>query len=213
MASESNNQPVRKIGYARVSTADQNPDMQVAELKKHGCPEDLIFVDHASGGTMKRPQLDRAIKYAQHPGTEFVVWKLDRLGRTLEGIIDTMKLLAEREVRFVSLTENIDTKGPMGKAMIHIMAVMAELERDLIAERTRAGIKRARERGESGGRPRSMTPEREAKARELIMAGKRGNAVWLELKDMPGPPIGRAAYYRWQKLWDETYLPDEGGSQ
>lgn len=127
--SESSNRPVRKIGYARVSTSDQNPDMQIAALKAYGVPEHLIFVDKASGGTMKRPNFIRAMKTCQHEGSEFVVWKLDRLGRTLGGILETLEILTDRGVEFKSLTENIDTKGPMGKAMIRLLAVFAELDR------------------------------------------------------------------------------------
>lgn len=202
MAVQSENTPTRKIGYARVSTADQNPDMQIAALKAYGVPEDLIFVDRASGGTMERPNFIRAMKTCQHQGSEFVVWKLDRLGRTLGGVLDTLKTLTDRGVTFVSLTERIDTTGPMGKAMIHLLAVFAELERDLIAERTKAGIARARERGEVGGRPRAMTDERVAEAVRLLEAGERGNAVWKAMKAMDGPTISRAAYYAWQKEWD-----------
>lgn len=202
MASESENPPVRKIGYARVSTSDQNPDMQIAALKNYGVPEELIFVDKASGGTMKRPMFIRAMKTCQHEGSEFVVWKLDRLGRTLGGILETLEVLTDRGVEFVSLTERIDTKGPMGKAMIRLLAVFAELERDLIRERTKAGIARARERGERGGRPVAMTPERIAKAEEMLAAGERGNAVWRAMREIEGPTISRAAYYSWQKVWD-----------
>ncbi|ABF64378.1 DNA-invertase from lambdoid prophage e14 [Ruegeria sp. TM1040] len=209
MASESENQPTRKIGYARVSTADQNPDMQIHELKRYGVPEELIFVDRASGGTMKRPQFMRALRYAQYEGTELVVWKLDRLGRTLGGVLDTLKLLSDRGVTFVSLTERIDTTGPMGKAMIHLLAVFAELERDLIVERTKAGIERAKERGDVGGRPKAMTPERVAKAEEMLAAGERGNTVWKAMKELDGPTISRAAYYAWQKEWDAGHrAPD-----
>lgn len=208
MADQSENLPVRKIGYARVSTADQNPDMQIQALKNYGVDPDLIFVDHASGGTMKRPNFIRAMKTCQHEGSEFVVWKLDRLGRTLGGVLDTLKILSDRGVSFISLTERIDTTGPMGKAMIHLLAVFAELERDLIAERTKAGIARARERGEQGGRPRSMTDERVARAVEMLADGERGNAVWQELKGMKGPTISRAAYYAWQKDWDQQSTED-----
>lgn len=208
MASKSENQP-RKIGYARVSTSEQNPDMQIAALKAYGVPEDLIFVDKASGGTMARPMFIRALTMCQHEGGEFVVWKLDRLGRTLGGILETLKLLSDRGVSFVSLTERVDTSGPMGKAMIHLLAVFAELERDLIRERTKAGIDRARERGERGGRPVSMTPEREALARKMLAEGERGNAVWKAVAPLEGPPISRAAYYAWQKRNDvETRSPD-----
>lgn len=194
--------PTRKIGYARVSTSDQNPDMQIAALKAYGVPEELIFVDKASGGSMKRPQFIRAMKTCQHEGSEFVVWKLDRLGRTLGGILETLKTLSDRGVAFVSLTERVDTSGPMGKAMIHLLAVFAELERDLIRERTKAGIARARERGERGGRPVAMTPERIEKAGEMLAAGERGNAVWRAMREIEGPTISRAAYYSWQKAWD-----------
>lgn len=202
VASESENRPVRKIGYARVSTHDQNPDMQIAALKAYGVPEELIFVDRASGGTMKRPMFIRAMKTCQHEGSEFVVWKLDRLGRTLGGILETLETLTERGVEFVSLTERIDTKGPMGKAMIRLLAVFAELERDLIRERTKAGIARARERGERGGRPVSMTPDRVEKAKEMLAAGERGNTVWKAMQQIDGPKISRAAYYAWQQAWD-----------
>lgn len=202
MASESENPPVRKIGYARVSTSDQNPDMQIAALKNYGVPEELIFVDKASGGTMKRPMFIRAMKTCQHEGSEFIVWKLDRLGRTLGGILETLEVLTDRGVEFVSLTERIDTKGPMGKAMVRLLAVFAELERDLIRERTKAGIARARERGERGGRPVAMTPERIAKAEEMLTAGERGNTVWKAMQQIDGPKISRAAYYAWQQAWD-----------
>lgn len=194
--------PTRKIGYARVSTADQNPDMQIEALKRYGVPAELIFVDKASGGTDKRPAFIRAMKTAQHAGSEFVVWKLDRLGRTLKGVLDTMELLAGREIQFVSLTERIDTGGPMGKAMIRLLAVFAELERDLIRERTVAGMKRAKERGEPHGRAKVMTPEREKEAARLLSEGVRGNEVWRKLEPLPGPPISRAAYYVWQKKHD-----------
>lgn len=194
--------PTRKIGYARVSTSDQNPDMQIAALKAYGVPDELIFLDKASGGSMKRPQFIRAMKTCQHEGSEFVVWKLDRLGRTLGGILETLKTLSDRGVAFVSLTERVDTSGPMGKAMIHLLAVFAELERDLIRERTKAGIARARERGERGGRPVAMTPDRVEKAKEMLAAGERGNTVWKAMQQIEGPTISRAAYYSWQKVWD-----------
>jgi DNA invertase Pin-like site-specific DNA recombinase len=197
---------VRRIGYARVSTADQSPDMQIEALKRYGVPENLIFVDRASGGTNKRPAFTRALKTAQHAGSEFVVWKLDRLGRTLKGVLDTMELLASRDIQFISLTERIDTGGPMGKAMIRLLAVFAELERDLIRERTVSGIRRAKERGDPHGRAKVMTPERIAAATEMLEGGTRGNEVWHALKPLPGPPISRAAYYNWQKKFDETIV-------
>lgn len=201
--SESEKPPVRKIGYARVSTADQNPDMQIQALKEYGVPEGLIFVDRASGGTMNRPNFIKALKYAQHPGTEFVVWKLDRLGRTLEGILEVLNLLDGRGVSFFSLTERVDVTTPMGRAMLQMMGVVAELERNLIVERTKAGIERAKARGEKPGRPIAMTEERVEVADLMLQMGERGMTVFYKIKDLTGPPISRAAYYAWQKEWDE----------
>lgn len=201
-ARKSENPPGRKIGYARVSTSDQNPDLQIHALKSYGVQEDLIFVDRASGGTLDRPNFIRALKYAQHPGTEFVVWKLDRLGRTLDGIMWVLKLLEDRGVKFFSLTERVDLTTPMGRAMLQMMAVVAELERNLIIERTNAGMARARERGEHPGRPIAMTPERVEIADMKLRMGLRGMEVFQVVRDMPGPRVSRAAYYAWQKKWD-----------
>ena len=177
--------------------------MQIAALEKYGVPRPLIFTDKASGASIeKRRGFVRALRTAQHEGTEFVVWKLDRLGRTLSGILQVMELFHTRGVVFVSLTERIDTNGAMGKAFIYLAAVFAQLERDLIRERTVAGIKRARERGEQGGRPVGMTDERVARARELLGEGRRGNAIWNELRKLKGPGLSRACYYAWQKRFD-----------
>ncbi|PIL12364.1 DNA invertase [Puniceibacterium antarcticum] len=212
MTSESENRPGTKIGYARVSTSEQNPDMQIQALKNYGVDPALIYVDRASGGSMTRPAFMRALRACQHDGGEFVVWKLDRLGRTLGGILGTLKLLSERGIAFVSLTERVDTTGPMGKAMIHLLAVFAELERDLIRERTKAAIDRAKERGEVGGRPKAMTEDRVAAAIELFAQGERGNTVWKAMQKIEGPTISRAAYYAWQKDWDaESRAPDVHG--
>lgn len=198
------NDPIRRIGYARVSTIDQNPDMQIEALKRYGVPEGLIFVDRASGGTDNRPGFVRAMRTAQHEGSEFVVWKLDRLGRTMKGVLDTIELLASRGIHFISLTERVDTGGPMGKAMIRLLAVFAELERDLIRQRTVEGMRRARERGEPVGRAKGMTPEREIAAKRLLDEGLRGNEVWKAMQEIDGPPISRAVYYAWQKKHDDA---------
>lgn len=210
-AGKSDNSRVRRIGYARVSTADQNPDMQIAALEAYGVKRELIFVDRASGSSLARPEFIRALKFAQHPGTEFVVWKLDRLGRTLEGIIEVLKLLEDRGLQFFSLTERVDMTTPMGKAIIQIMGAVAELERNLIVERTKAGIARARERGERGGRPISMTPARVEVADMMLRLGKRGNEVWEAIKPLSDVPVSRAAYFAWQKLWDAGEVTDLPG--
>lgn len=202
-ASSSSNLTGRKVGYARVSTSDQNPDMQIQALLDYGVPRELIFVDRASGGTFDRPQFLRALQFAQHPGTEFVVWKLDRLGRTLDGVLAVLRIFESRGVAFFSLTERVDVTTPMGRAMMQMMGVVAELERNLIIERTNAGIARARERGDVGGRPVTMTPERVEVADLMLRTGQRGKEVFEAIKVLTGPPISRAAYYAWQKKWDD----------
>lgn len=209
MTRQKSENPIRKIGYARVSTAEQNLDMQIKALERYGVPRPLIFTDKASGGDMEnRPGFIRAMRTAQHEHSEFVVWRLDRLGRTLKGILQVMEIFHERQIVFVSLTEKIDTSSAMGKAFLHMAAAFAQLERDLIQERTLAGIKRARERGEHGGRPRGMTEERIARAKELLAEGKRGEAVWQELRKIKGPGVSRSVYYTWQKAFDAER--DEG---
>lgn len=208
--SEFGKAPRIKIGYARVSTSDQNPDMQIQALKDYGVPESLIFVDHASGGTFDRPQFIEAMKYALGPNREFVVWKLDRLGRTLEGILEVLKKFEQHDVAFFSLTERVDVTTPMGRAMLQMMGVVAELERNLIVERTKAGIERAKARGEKPGRPISMTPERIEVADLMLQVGERGTTVYKKIKELKGPPISRAAYYAWQKEWDAGRGSDAG---
>ena len=185
------------VGYARVSTAEQNLDMQIIALKEYGVPEDLIYSDKMSGANQKRPGLLAAIRAAQGDDVEFVVWKLDRLGRTVRGIIDTMQGFQDRGLQLVSLTERFDMSSPMGNAMFHIMAAMAQMERDLIRERTRAGLKAARERGEAHGRPQAMTPERVEQAEIMVLAGAGAGQILPVLLAMDGPRIGRSRVYQW----------------
>lgn len=139
-----------KVGYARVSTADQHLHMQTDALKSAGCEE--IYHDIASGVKTARPGLDDALGYVRE-GDSIVVWKLDRLGRSLPHLIQTVRKLAERNVGFQSVQENIDTMTSGGKLIFHIFGALAEFERDLILERTEAGLKAARARGRMGGRP------------------------------------------------------------
>jgi len=208
---KSENEP-RKIGYARVSTSEQNLDMQIEALKKYGVREDLIFTDKMSGAIDKRPGFIGALKFAQREGTEFVVWKLDRLGRTVMGIIETLQLLDKRGVHLVSLTERVDLGTPFGKAIVGFLAVFAELERNLIRERTLAGIRRAKESGEPHGRPKAMTEERIRIATQMLAEGKHlQNAILPAMKKISGPPVSRSVLYAWAKdqrrllpLEDET---------
>src|SRR5215203_1623640 len=125
-----------KIGYARVSTGDQNPALQLAALKRERCKR--IFTDKASGSLRKRPELDKCLKSLQ-PGDVLIVWKLDRLGRSLRDLITLLDDLKGQGIKFKSLTESIDTQTPTGRAMWQMVGVLAELERSLIQERTKAG--------------------------------------------------------------------------
>src|SRR5580704_2699341 len=146
-----------KYGYARVSTDDQTPALQLAALKKAGCK--TIFKDDGlSGATTKRPSLLRCLKKLE-PGDTLMVWKLDRLGRSLRDLITMLDDLKKRGVKFRSLTEAIDTETPTGRAMWQMIGVLAELERSMIIERTRAGMKAARERGIRPGRKPTLSPE------------------------------------------------------
>lgn len=139
-----------KIGYARVSTADQHLRMQEDALKSAGCEE--IYSDVISGVKSQRPGLDKALNFARE-GDTIVVWKLDRLGRSIQHLIQTITSLIEKKIAFKSLQENIDTSTSGGKLIFHIFSALAEFERDLIQERTQAGLKAARVRGKMGGRP------------------------------------------------------------
>jgi DNA invertase Pin-like site-specific DNA recombinase len=158
-----------KYGYARVSTEDQNPAMQLAALKKAGCK--TLFKDEVTGAHVNRPALIRCMKVLQ-TGDTLIVWKLDRLGRSLRDLIQMLDDFKQRGIKFRSLTEAIDTETPTGRAMWQMIGVLAELERSLIAERTRAGVKAAQRRGVKFGRKTKMTPDRLAHARQLINQGK-----------------------------------------
>ena len=164
-----------KYGYARVSTDDQNPALQLAALKAAGCK--TVFKDDGlSGATTKRPALLRCLKNLEH-GDTLIVWKLDRLGRSLRDLITMLDDLKQRGVKFRSLTEAIDTETPTGCHMWQIIGVLAELERSLISERTRAGVKAAKGRGVKFGRKPKLTPQQITHARELIDAGERREDV------------------------------------
>jgi DNA invertase Pin-like site-specific DNA recombinase len=143
------------IGYARVSTHEQTLNLQQDALHKAECGR--IFTDTASGAKTERIGLDEALTYVRK-GDTLVVWRLDRLGRSLPHLITTMTALEEQGIGFKSLTENIDTTTSGGKLIFHIFGALAEFERNLIRERTLAGLTAARARGKKGGRPKSLTP-------------------------------------------------------
>jgi DNA invertase Pin-like site-specific DNA recombinase len=163
-----------KIGYCRVSTDDQNPDLQLAALKRAGCKQ--IFTDKATGAHVKRPELMKCLK-ALKAGDTLVVWKLDRLGRSLHDLIGLLDDLKTRGVAFRSVTESIDTATPTGRAMWQMVGILAELERSLIQERTKAGRAAAQARGVKMGRKPLLTAQQVAHARQLLEQEGRHNTI------------------------------------
>ena len=153
-----------KFGYARTSTLEQNLDLQVDELKKAGC--DKIVTDKISGSVAERPGLEK-LKDQLRSGDIIVVWRLDRLGRSLKHLIDWFAELEKMKVEFQSLNEKIDTSSPTGKLIFHLFGALAEFEKNLIQERTKAGLAAARSRGRLGGRPKRLDPSKRALAVKL----------------------------------------------
>lgn len=157
-----------KIGYARVSTGEQNLNLQLDALKRAGCAR--IYTDQGvSGSHFARPGLDDAL-FKLQPGDTLVVWRLDRLGRSLSRLVDLIGHLGNRRIQFASLTEVIDTASAGGTLMFHVMAALAEFERRLISERTRAGLNAARERGTRLGRRRALGPDESRQALRLLQS-------------------------------------------
>jgi DNA invertase Pin-like site-specific DNA recombinase len=179
------------IGYARVSTADQTLDLQKDALQKAGCTR--IFTDTASGAKQERIGLDEALDYVR-AGDTLVVWRLDRLGRSLTHLIETITGLNNRNIGFRSVTENIDTTTSGGKLVFHIFGALAEFERDIIRERTQAGLSAARARGRKGGRPKALTPKKAQMAQALYKDKK--NTIDDICKTLK---ISRATLYRYTK--------------
>ena len=162
------------IGYARVSTDEQDTRLQIDALKRAGCEK--IYEERASGSRTDRPELNKALAHGRK-GDMVVVWKLDRLGRSLPHLIDTVHDLEERKVGFRSLTDNIDTTTASGRMFFHMMGALAQFERDLIRERTMAGLKAARERGNVGGRPRKLK-DADLKFARSLMRDKSEHWSW-----------------------------------
>lgn len=156
------------IGYARVSTEDQNPDLQLKALKAAGCKK--VFIEKASGAQRERPELSAALGYVR-TGDAIVVWKLDRLARSLRQLIETVEDLEQRKIGFRSLTEAIDTTTSGGRLVFHIFAALAEFERSIIRERTVAGLAAAQERGARPGRKPSLDADDVAAAKALLKKG------------------------------------------
>ncbi|QFY43390.1 helix-turn-helix domain-containing protein [Candidatus Methylospira mobilis] len=183
------------VGYARVSTNDQHLDLQQDALRAAQC--DDIYTDTASGAKMQRPGLTDALKQCRS-GDTLVVWKLDRLGRSLPHLVETVRDLVARGVGFKSLQENIDTTTSGGKLIFHIFASLAEFERDIIRERTHAGLSAARARGRNGGRPAGVD-ERKKKAAIALSRDKERSVK--DICEIVG--ISRNTYYKYTRAEDK----------
>ena len=180
------------IGYARVSTSDQNLDLQQDALQEAGC--ERIFTDTVTGAKAERPGLAEALQVCR-PGDSLVVWKLDRLGRSLPHLVETVHDLLAGEVGFQSLQEHLDTTTSSGQLIFNIFASLAQFERDLIRERTQAGLAAARARGRKGGRPPGVADEKKRQA--ALSLKKDPNRTVGEICEILG--ISRNTYYKYTR--------------
>jgi len=176
------------IGYARVSTQDQNLDLQTDALTKAGCKK--LFQEKMSGSRAARPEFSKALE-ALREGDTLVVWKLDRLGRSVKNLVDLVGELQKQGVQFKSLTDAIDTATPSGRCFFHVMASLAQMERELTIERTRAGLEIARKLGRKGGGKRRMTDSKIESAKNLLANGMPPRDVALNLN------VSIPTLYRW----------------
>ncbi len=176
------------IGYVRVSTDDQNLELQIQALNDAHC--ERIFQDKMTGSRRDRPGLNNALSHLR-AGDTLAVWKLDRLGRTVKGLVDLVASLESRQINFKSLTEGIDTTSSAGRFFFHVMASLAQMERDLAIERTKAGLKAARKLGRVGGRRRVMTDSKIKSAKKLLVTGMLPKDVAADLG------ISVPTLYRW----------------
>ena len=176
------------IGYARVSTQDQNLDLQRTALEQAGCQK--IYEDQMSGARAERPGLQLLLEVLRE-GDTLVVWKLDRLGRSVKNLVDLISKLSEQNIHFKSLTDNIDTTSPAGRFFFHIMASLAQMERELNIERTRAGLQAARQQGRLSGRKRLMTESKVEAAKMLLSQGVTAKEVAKNLG------VSVPTLYRW----------------
>jgi len=188
-----------KIGYARVSTDAQETHLQMDALSRAKCAR--IYQEKASGAKTERPELMKLLDTARK-GDVVIVWKLDRLARSLRQLIDTTVMLNEHGVELHSLTENIDTTTPSGKLTFHIFAALAEFERDILRQRVNAGLKAARRRGRVGGRPKALDEADLKKARALLRSGEYSKVQVADELEVSRHTLWRAC--RWRRRNDRT---------
>jgi|SRR5665647_204575 len=186
-----------KIGYARVSTKDQNLDLQIDALTKYECDE--IFQEKISSGK-ERPELLKVLKYLR-TGDIFVVWRMDRIGRSLVELLNIINDLNKRNISFVSIMDNIDTTSSMGKFQLSIFGAFSEYEKNLISERTKAGLEAAKKKGVVGGRPKGLTEEIMKKAKLVEKLYSLGDLTIVEV--CKNQKISRATFYRYLKICEE----------
>jgi DNA invertase Pin-like site-specific DNA recombinase len=172
------------VGYARVSTIDQTPQLQIDALKAVKCKP--IYVEQKSGKNMNRPELTRCLDMLRK-GDTLVIWKLDRLGRSLRDLLEIVERLENSGVQFLSLTEDINTKAASGKLIFHVFAVLADFERNLIRERTKAGLATARARGRHGGAKRKTTKKQDEGMRALWTLASSPLPNWRNSSVSPYP--------------------------
>ena len=181
-----------KFGYTRVSTGDQNPDLQIDQLRAEGCDE--IVSEVASGVKTNRPVLESLLDKARK-GDVIIVWKLDRLGRSLKHLVDLVSTLMEKGIGLKSLQDPIDTTNAQGRLVFNIFASLAEFERDLIVERTHAGLNAARARGRTGGRPKGLSKAAQKKALAAEALYTKGDMSVNEIADNLN--ISKATLYKY----------------
>lgn len=176
-----------RLGYARVSTHAQDPQLQLDALAT--ATVDRTYVDHVSGIAERRPQLDKLLEHAR-PGDTIVIWRLDRLGRSMKHLLELVEELDDRGIALVSLNEQIDTTTANGRLILHLLAALAAFERDLLAERTKAGLAAARKQGRVGGRPKALSSSAAQAATDMYQANKTVTEIAETLR------VSRATIYR-----------------
>lgn len=179
------------IGYARVSTLDQNPNHQIDALNEAGCKK--IFTEKISGASKQRTQLQAALDYMRE-GDTLVVWKLSRLARSLTQIISTLKILEEKKISLQVITQNIDTSTPEGRLFFHMNAAFDQFQREIIVENTKAGLKYASKNGRTGGRPKFMSDEKMRTAKAMLKDNENYPFISDIIKTLD---IGRTTFYRY----------------
>jgi len=185
-----------KFGYARVSTKDQNLNLQIDAFRKIGCSDTYIYKEEISGASRERPELQKMLTQIRE-GDIVVVWKLDRLGRSVADLIHLVNEIQSKGAGFISLQDNIDTTTPHGKLAFHIFAAFAEFEREIIRERTNAGLASARARGRKGGRPKGLSPEAKIKAAAATSLYQQKKSVTEICKTLF---ISRKTFYKYLKI-------------